>query len=450
MLPEPDEIMVLLGTEWQKDHVGIKRHPLTGLITGGTRIRQVRTAAGGTDIEVFYPSVGWRSAVWTDNAFEHDAGIAYAVGALYEQIKTVFRLKIKMCALKKTESVFGRVFLLEIETTAPRQPTKYWHPSTSIHYEWHRAVTSDCVPVELHRRELMLRAAKRWRAPILLRKRAHAIVREWTIQADPRRRREAHLARTYAQKWAAEARRKRALAMKYAKRWVSRTTFAPRPEAPIPIGGWRKKLRLIEYALQVQRAEHPDVRTCQSFLPFRTLALQSLPNADPDPNEWTIIWVFGFEGHAHRFVATELAPFGLLQAKAEPGVRYLDIPTARSTIIVVAERGEDKGPLQPTTSFEGNEGRYVASVIPLVRRAFNSRRVKLVVGGSGDIAAATILTRSFLFCAAGSASDNGTWEISTNLTIMANPRVTPAAEMTARALGCRFEGRVDPVCDDTG
>ena len=260
---------------------------------------------------------------------------------------------------------------------------------------------------------------------------------------------------------------------RFARRWLLLTAWrglaaritAGKPDCDAPddppiaeaVDDGQKFLRSVEYVLRMVRGEHPDPRMWQSFLPFRTLACKSLPDIEPDPNVWTVFWVYGSHGHAHHFVATQRAP---QLCQRHEGVRYIQIRETRSTVIVVSER--------PNFSLESNELYYLAAIVPVVRPAFNSNRVVLVVGGGihGDssltgvsngicprdasvVAETNLLTRTFQFCA---ATDPGkrVWDFSRQTLIRANPRVTPSAVMTASALCCRFEGWVDPVRDDTG
>lgn len=430
MSVRPAAIIALVGVDWQR------RALSSAGATGGPFVRQVRTAGGALDIEIGTTTNEWRTAVVGLSAIEGGDAVAAAVCALYEQLRAVFALKMRVAILKREASVLGQAFAIDVVVTPPLHVAKHWWPVDSHHREWHRAATSDHVPAELKRRQLLERCVRKWRCGIDLCRDLTGSAR-WRTPAHER-----WLVRKYGRLWRRRAARAAALAYKHARRWVQCTRFSPRRKKLIGIHAHRSYYNLVTSTLQVSRAEHPDhYRVSQSFLPFRSLARAALPDIDPDPDEWTIIWVFGASGHAYKLVATELAP---KLCQRHRGVRYLEIPEVRSTIIVVAE--------QPGLCFDSNALHYVSCVVPLVRRAFDSERVKLVVGGGSQddraIAEGDLLARAFLFCAVPAGPDEAAWAAGSRIAISANPRATPAAEIAARAIGCRFEGRVDPVCDD--
>lgn len=430
MSVHPTAIIALVGAEWQRRALS-SRGPL-----GGPFVRQVRTAGGALDIEIGTAANEWRTAVAGLSAIEGGDAVAAAVCALREQLRTVFALKIRVTILNREASVLGQAFAIDVVVTPPLHVAKHWWPVDSHNREWHRAATSDHVPAELAHRQLLERCVRKWLCGIDLRR---ELMARWGTPA-----RAQWLAGKYGRRWRLRAARATALAVKYTRRWARRTRFSARPPARIGIGEHRSFYNLILSVLQVTRAEHPDhYRVSQSFLPFRSLARAALPDIDPDPDTWSIIWVFGASGHAYKLVATELAP---RLSQRHRGVRYLEIPEVRSTIIVVAE--------QPGLGFETHTLHYVSCVVPLVRRAFDSKRVKLVVGGGQQDDRANVegdlLARAFLFCAVPPEPNAAVWAAGSRITISANPRATPAAEIAARAIGCRFEGRVDPIRDDLG
>lgn len=390
----PDVILTLIGRAWQ-------RAALLGVC-----IQQVRTAGGGLRLQMCtdLQKGVWRSVVGTTAAVEPGDAAGAAICALHGQLEAVLSVQRHSAVIRAREGAeerAWRVFMLDVVDQGHREVCKWWYPIGDPRREWTDAVhgissgsaTADAVPK---------RASNDCNGP-------------FCEAVDPGDDND----------WDG-----------------SDKTLTMSSDDSALFCRRRKFLRQADYVLRMVRGRHPNPLVAPAMLPFRTLACAAMHPDAPDSDVWTILWTFGECGHARRFVADMVPKL----CERHPGVKFIHVEDMRMTVVVVSE--------QPTRSFDFNASYYTALLVPVVRPAFNAKRVEVVVGGGSKndtvaIAQAAILARCLYFPSATNP-DQPTCDVQTKVVIRANPRETPAAVKAAHALNCRFEGRVDPVGDDNG